>query len=67
MENISSLIERYCKKKLVFACRLLPLGPVGEAQAHCIRLLIAQANAITKICKRAAILPAHGDKQPIIN
>jgi hypothetical protein len=30
-EKIVVLIERYCKKKLVFACPLLPFGTVGEA------------------------------------
>jgi hypothetical protein len=45
-------MERYCKKKLVFARPLLPFGTVGEASAHCTHLQIAQANAQTKICKR---------------
>jgi len=35
IENISSLIEGWCKKKLVFARPLLPFGTVGEASAHC--------------------------------
>jgi len=30
-EKIVALIERYCKKKLVFADPLLPLGTVREA------------------------------------
>jgi hypothetical protein len=51
-EKIVALIERYCKKKLVFADPLLPFGTVREAYAHCTHLQIAQANAQTKICKR---------------
>jgi len=35
IENIGSLIERWCKKKIVFACPLLPFGTVREAYAHC--------------------------------
>jgi len=34
-DKIVALIERYCKKKLVFARPLLPFGTVGEALAHC--------------------------------
>jgi hypothetical protein len=30
-KKIVALIERYCKKKLVFARPLLPFGTVGEA------------------------------------
>jgi hypothetical protein len=51
-EEIVALIERYCKKKLVFARPLLPFGTVGEATAHCTHLQIAQAGAQTQICKR---------------
>jgi len=53
IENISSLIESWCKKKLVFATALLPFGTVGEANAHCTHLQIAQADPQTEICKRA--------------
>jgi len=56
-ENISSLIEGWCKKKLVFARPLLPFGTVGEALAHCTHLQIAQANPQTEICKRVQFLP----------
>jgi hypothetical protein len=55
--NIGSLIEGWCKKKLVFARPLLPFGTVGEASAHCTHLQIAQADAQTKICKRVQFLP----------
>jgi hypothetical protein len=33
MKNISSLIESWCKKKLVFASPLLPFGTVGIVHA----------------------------------
>jgi len=46
-EKIIALIERYCKKKLVFAHPLLPFGTVGEAHAHCTHLQIAQADPQT--------------------
>jgi len=59
IENIGSLIEGLCKKKLVFAHPLLPFGTVREAHAHCAHLQIAQANAQTKICKRVQFLPTH--------
>jgi hypothetical protein len=52
IENIDSQIEIWCKKKLVFAHALLPLGAIGEAHAHCTHLQIAQADPQTKICKR---------------
>jgi hypothetical protein len=57
IENFGSLIEVWCKKKLVFARPLLPFGTVGEANAHCTHLQIAQANAQTEICKRVQFLP----------
>jgi hypothetical protein len=56
-DNIGSLIEDWCKKKLVFAHPLLPFGTVGEAHAHCTHLQIAQANPQTEICKRVQFLP----------
>ncbi|WP_114438144.1 hypothetical protein [Marinilabilia salmonicolor] len=56
-DKIVALIEKYCKKKLVFARPLLPFGTVGEAHAHCTHLQIAQAVAQTKICKRVQFLP----------
>jgi len=34
IENISSLIEGWCKKKLVFARPFLPFGTVGEANTQ---------------------------------
>jgi hypothetical protein len=52
IENIGSLIEGWCKKKLVFAHPLLPFGTVREAHAHCTHLQIAQANTQTEIYKR---------------
>jgi hypothetical protein len=58
IENISSLIEGWCKKKIVFARPLLPFGTIGEAYAHCTHLQIAQTNAQTKICKRVQFLPS---------
>jgi len=64
IENISSLIESWCKKKLVFAHPLLSLGTVMEGIAHCTQLVpfyrdlqIAQADPQTKICKRVQFLP----------
>jgi len=60
IENIGSLIEGWCKKKLVFARPLLPFGTVGEAHAHCKHLQIAQADPQTKICKRVQFLPTLG-------
>jgi len=56
IENISSLIEGLCKKKLDFARPLLPFGTVWEANAHCTHLQIAQADPQTKICKRVQFL-----------
>jgi hypothetical protein len=52
IENIVSLNEGWCKKKLVFARPLLPFGTVWETHAHCTHLQIAQANPQTEICKR---------------
>jgi hypothetical protein len=57
IENIGSLIRGWCKKKLVFAHALLPFGTVGEANAHCTHLQIAQADPQSKICKRVQFLP----------
>jgi hypothetical protein len=57
LENIGSLIESWCKKKIVFANALLPFGTVGIATAHCTHLQIAQADPQTKICKRVQFLP----------
>jgi len=51
IENISSFIEGWCKKKIVFAHPLLPFGTVGEATAHCTHLQIAQANPQPKFAK----------------
>ncbi|NJL77218.1 MAG: hypothetical protein HC892_21565 [Saprospiraceae bacterium] len=44
IKKIHSLIEVWCKKKLVFAHPLLPFGTVREAHAHCTHLQIAQAH-----------------------
>jgi len=57
IENISSLIEGWCKKKLVFARPLLPFGTVREAHTHCTHLQIALADSQTEICKRVQFLP----------
>ncbi|MBN1968185.1 MAG: hypothetical protein JW870_02345 [Candidatus Delongbacteria bacterium] len=57
IEKISSLIEVWCKKKIVFALALLPYGAIWEAYAHCTHLQIAQADPQTKICKRVQFLP----------
>jgi hypothetical protein len=59
IENIGSLIEGLCKKKLVFANPLVPFGTVGEAYSHCTHLQIAQADAQTEICKRVQLLPPY--------
>jgi hypothetical protein len=56
-KKIIALIERYCKKKLVFDRPLLPFGAVGEVHAHCTHLQIAQADTRTKIYKRVQFLP----------
>ena len=58
-DYIGSLIEDWCKKKLVFAHPLLPFGTVRVANAHCTHLQIAQADTQTKICKRVQFLPQH--------
>jgi len=55
IENIGSLIEGLCKKKLVFADPLLPFGTVREAHTHCTHLQIAQADPQTEICKRVQL------------
>lgn len=57
IENIVSLIEGLCKKKIVFAHPLLPFGTVKEAYAHCTHLQIVQADTQTKICKRVQFSP----------
>jgi len=54
-ENIDSLNESWCKKKLVFARPLLPYGTVGKAHAHCTHLQISQANPQSEICKRVQL------------
>jgi hypothetical protein len=48
IENISSLIESYCKKKLVFARPLLPFGTVGEAHAQIAHLVFADTHNPTQ-------------------
>jgi len=59
IENISSMIEGWCKKKLVFARPLLPFGSVWEAYPHCTHLQITQADPQTKICKRVQPNKTH--------
>jgi hypothetical protein len=56
IDYIVSLIEGWCKKKLVFARPLLPFGSVMEANAHSTHLQIAQADPQTEICKRVLLL-----------
>jgi len=65
IENIGSLIESWCKKKIVFANALLPFGTVGVATAHCTHLQIAQADPQTKICKRVQFLPTLKGRQTL--
>jgi len=48
IENIFSLIEGYCKKKLVFARPLLPFGTVGEAHTQIAHLVFASPHAEKK-------------------
>ena len=57
--NRDSLIEGWCKKKLVFARPLLPFGTVRKAHTHCTHLQIPQANPQTEICKRVQFSPRH--------
>jgi len=56
IENIVTLIEGWCNKKLVFADLLQPFGTVGETNAHCTHLQIAQDDPQAKICKRVQFL-----------
>jgi len=65
IENIGSLIESWCKKKIVFANALLPFGTVRVATAHCTHLQIAQADLQTKICKRVQFLPTLKGRQTL--
>jgi hypothetical protein len=57
-EKILTLIERYYKKKLVFAHPLLPFGTVGKAHSHCTHWQAPQANSETKACQRVQFLPS---------
>ena len=59
IENISTIIEGYGKKKSVFARQLMPFGTVGKAHAHCTLLQIAQANPQTKICPKVQFTAAQ--------
>nr|WP_321451697.1 hypothetical protein [uncultured Carboxylicivirga sp.] len=45
IENIGSLIEGWCKKKLVFARPLLPFGTVGEAHAQIAHLVFSNPQS----------------------
>jgi len=56
---IVALIERYCKKKLVFARPLLPFGTVGEAIAQTAHLQIAQADTRPKFAKELFLATAQ--------
>jgi hypothetical protein len=58
IENISSLIEVWCKKKLVFVHPLLPFGTVGEAHAHYTHLQIAHAAPQPKFAKECNLANA---------
>jgi hypothetical protein len=57
-ENIDTLIEGWCKKKLVFARPLLPFGSVRVAYAHCTHLQIAQADSQSNLQKSAIFAKA---------
>jgi hypothetical protein len=46
--KIVALIERYCKKKLVFAARFLPFGTVGEAYTQIAHLVFPNPHAEMK-------------------
>jgi hypothetical protein len=58
-EKTYSLLEGWCKKKIIFANPLLPFGTVREAIAHCTHLQIALAGPQTKICKRVQFFLAR--------
>jgi len=47
-KKIVALIERYCKKKLVFARPLLPYGPIREATAQIAHLVFPSPHAEMK-------------------
>jgi hypothetical protein len=51
IENIVSLIEGWCKKKIVFADPLLPFGAFRETTAHCTHLQIVQVETKPKFAK----------------
>lgn len=57
IENIGSLIESWCMKKLVFAPALLPFGTVEEAYTQTAHLQIAQANPRPKFAKELFLAP----------
>jgi len=57
IENISSVIEDFCKKKIVFILPLLPFGRVRVANARCTHLQIAQADPQNLNLQKSAILP----------
>jgi len=58
IENIITLIEGWCKKKLVFARPLLPFGTVREANEQIAHLQIAPANSHPKFAKEL-FSPSH--------
>ena len=47
-DKIVALIERYCKKKLVFARPLLPFGTIREATAQIAHLVFPSPHAEMK-------------------
>lgn len=55
IDNIGSLIESLCKKKIVFARPLLLFGTVWEALAHCTHLQIALADPTIQNLQKSAI------------
>jgi len=57
-KNKHIIIDLDSFKRFCFARPLLPFGTVWKAYAHCTHLQIAQANALTKICKRVQFYPS---------
>jgi len=61
-KKIIAMIERYCKKKLVFACPFQPFGTVEEAQTQRTHLatpthkLTLQLPKELFFCQRSALL-----------
>jgi hypothetical protein len=57
-EKLLTLIEAYCKKKIVITSPLLLFGKVREAYAHCTHLQSRTSQRSTKALQKSAILPA---------